>query len=136
MVEQSRAYDGPWNHIRADIEAGADANYTWFTRHLVEAPWNRGRAVVIGDAAHSCPPTIAQGAAQGLEDAAVLSELLVERDAVDQALWDDFHARRVSRAKAIVDASVQLGQWQLDGVRDADMGGLMFGVAQLTAARA
>ena len=73
MLEQSRAYDGPWNHIRADIEAGADANYTWFTRHLVDAPWNRGRAVVIGDAAHSCPPTIAQGAAQGLEDAAVLT---------------------------------------------------------------
>ncbi len=39
-------------------------------------------------------------------------------------------------AKAIVEASVQLGQWQLDGVRDADMGGLLFGVAQLTAARA
>lgn len=136
MVEQSRAYDGPWNHIRADIEAGADANYTWFTRHLVEAPWNRGRVVVIGDAAHSCPPTIAQGAAQGLEDAAVLTELLVERDAVDQAMWDAFHERRVARATAIVDASVQLGQWQLDGVRDADMGGLMFGVAQLTAARA
>ncbi len=136
MVEQSRAYDGPWNSIRADIEAGADANYTWFTRHLVDAPWNRGRAVVIGDAAHSCPPTIAQGAAQGLEDAAVLTELLVNRDAVDPALWDEFHDRRIARASAIVDASVQLGQWQLDGVRDADMGGLMFRVAQLTAARA
>lgn len=136
MVEQSRAYDGPWNSIRADIEAGADANYTWFTRHLVDAPWNRGRVVVIGDAAHSCPPTIAQGAAQGLEDAAVLTELLVGRDAVDETLWDEFHDRRIARASAIVDASVQLGQWQLDGVRDADMGGLMFRVAQLTAARA
>ncbi|WP_396646233.1 FAD-dependent monooxygenase [Microbacterium sp.] len=136
MVEQSRAYDGPWNSIRADIEAGADANYTWFTRHLVDAPWNRGRVVVIGDAAHSCPPTIAQGAAQGLEDAAVLTELLVGRDAVDDTLWDEFHDRRIARASAIVDASVQLGQWQLDGVRDADMGGLMFRVAQLTAARA
>ncbi|MDI9891514.1 FAD-dependent monooxygenase [Microbacterium sp. IEGM 1404] len=132
MVEQSRAYDGPWNSIRADIEAGADANYTWFTRHLVEAPWNRGRVVVIGDAAHSCPPTIAQGAAQGLEDAAVLTELLIDRDAVDQALWDAFHERRVARAEAIVDASAQLAQWQLDGVRDADASGLMFRVAQIT----
>lgn len=135
MIEQSRAYDGPWNSIRADIEAGADANYTWFTHHLVEEPWNRGRAVIIGDAAHSCPPTIAQGAAQSLEDAVVLCELLLERDVVDQALWDAFHARRLPRAAAIVEASVQLGQWQLDGVRDADMGGLMFRVAQLTAAR-
>ena len=78
MLDESRAYDGPWNSIRADLERGAHANYTWFTQHLVEAPWNRGRVVVIGDAAHSCPPTIAQGAAQGLEDALVLTELLVE----------------------------------------------------------
>ena len=77
MLEESRAYDGPWNAIRADLERGAHANYTWFTKHLIEGPWNRGRVVVIGDAAHSCPPTIAQGAAQGLEDALVLTELLV-----------------------------------------------------------
>ncbi|WP_109210334.1 MULTISPECIES: FAD-dependent monooxygenase [Microbacterium] len=129
MLEESRAYDGPWNSIRADLEGGAHANYTWFTKHIVEGTWNRGRVVLIGDAAHSCPPTIAQGAAQGLEDALVLTELLAGRDAVDAALWDEFHARRVPRAKAVVEASVQLGQWQLDGVRDADVAGLMFGVA-------
>lgn len=130
MLEESRAYDGPWNSIRADLEAGAHANYTWFTHHIVEEPWNRGRVVIIGDAAHSCPPTIAQGAAQGLEDAFVLTEVLTNRDAVDEGLWDEFHARRLPRAKAIVTASVQLGQWQLDGVRDADVPGLMFSVAR------
>jgi len=130
MLEESRAYDGPWNHIRGDLEKGAHANYTWFTKHIVEKPWNRGRVVIIGDAAHSCPPTIAQGAAQGLEDAVVLTELLVTKDAVDQALWDEFHARRLPRAKAVVEASVQLGQWQIDGNRDADAGGLIFGIAQ------
>ena len=130
MLEESRAYDGPWNSIRADLLAGAHANYTWFTQHLVPGPWNRGRVVIIGDAAHSCPPTIAQGAAQGLEDAFVLTQLLVERDAIDQTLWDEFHARRVPRASAVVEASVQLGQWQIDGNRDADAGGLIFGIAQ------
>lgn len=130
MLEESRAYDGPWNAIRADLENGARANYTWFTKHLVEEPWNRGRVVLIGDAAHSCPPTIAQGAAQGLEDALVLTELLTGRDGIDQRLWDDFHARRLPRAKAVVEASVQLGQWQIDGDRDADAGGLIFGIAQ------
>lgn len=130
MLEESRAYDGPWNAIRADLENGAHANYTWFTKHLVEAPWNRGHVVVIGDAAHSCPPTIAQGAAQGLEDALVLTELLVEFESLDKDLWDIFHARRMPRAKAVVDASVQLGQWQIEGNRDADAGGLIFGIAQ------
>jgi 2-polyprenyl-6-methoxyphenol hydroxylase-like FAD-dependent oxidoreductase len=132
MVDESRAYGGPWNSIRADLEAGAHANYTWFTTHFVEGGWNRGRVVLIGDAAHSCPPTIAQGAAQGLEDAVVLTELLVNRDVLDQQLWDDFHARRLPRAKAVVDASLQLGQWQLDGNRDADTAGLIFGLAKLT----
>jgi 2-polyprenyl-6-methoxyphenol hydroxylase-like FAD-dependent oxidoreductase len=129
MLEESRAYDGPWNSIRADLEAGAHANYTWFTKHIVPAPWNRGRVVIIGDAAHSCPPTIAQGAAQGLEDAYVLTELLVARDELDDALWDAFHARRLPRATAVVEASVQLGQWQIDGDRDADAPGLIFGIA-------
>jgi 2-polyprenyl-6-methoxyphenol hydroxylase-like FAD-dependent oxidoreductase len=130
MLEESRAYNGPWQKIRDDLASGAHANYTWFTQHLVDAPWNRGRAVIIGDAAHSCPPTIAQGAAQGLEDALVLTELLVARDAVDQALWDEFHARRLPRAQAVVAASSQLAQWQIDGDRDADAAGLIFGIAQ------
>ena len=133
MLEESRAYGGPWNAIRADLEKGAHANYTWFTKHLVTAPWNRGRVVIIGDAAHSCPPTIAQGAAQGLEDAFVLTELLTTRADLDQELWDAFHGRRIPRAQAVVEASVQLGQWQIDGNRDADAGGLIFGIAQTRA---
>jgi len=130
MLDESRAYAGPWDSIRADLEKGAHANYTWFTKHIVPGPWNRGRVVIIGDAAHSCPPTIAQGAAQGLEDAVVLTELLVGRDGLDQALWDEFHARRIPRATAVVEASSQLAQWQIDGDRDADAGGLIFGIAQ------
>ncbi len=130
MLEESAAYGGPWNSIRADLEAGAHVNYTWFTQHLVPAPWNRGRAVIIGDAAHSCPPTIAQGAAQALEDALVLTELLTRADALDSAVWDEFHARRLPRAQAVVDASVQLGQWQIDHDQQADAPGLIFGIAR------
>lgn len=130
MLEESAAYGGPWESIRADLKAGAEVNYTWFTTHLVPAPWNRGRTVIIGDAAHSCPPTIAQGAAQALEDAYVLTELLVGRDQLDQSLWDAFHERRIPRATAVVEASVQLGQWQLEHNRDADAPGLIFGIAK------
>jgi 2-polyprenyl-6-methoxyphenol hydroxylase-like FAD-dependent oxidoreductase len=129
MLQESAAYGGPWDDIRADLTAGAHVNYTWFTQHLVPAPWNRGRAVVIGDAAHSCPPTIAQGAAQALEDAVVLTELLLATDTVDDALWEEFHARRLPRVQAVVEASVQLGQWQIDHDRDADAAGLIFGIA-------
>lgn len=137
MIEQSQGYGGPWEQVRADLAAGAQVNYTWFTKHVVAAPWNRGRAVVIGDAAHSCPPTIAQGAAQGLEDALVLSEMLLSHDVVDQQLWDAFHERRIERATAIVDASVQIAEWQRDGGdHAADMSQLLAAVAQRVAVAA
>ena len=65
------------------------------------SPGIAGRAVVIGDAAQSRPPTIAQGAAQGLEDALVLTELLIaDGDAVDQALWDGV-PRQAPAARAV-----------------------------------
>ncbi len=125
MTELAAAYGGPWNEIRSSLDHGARINYTWFTSHLVEGPWNRGRIVIIGDAAHSCPPTVAQGAAMALEDAAVLAELLIAADHVTETLWKEFADRRMERATAVVRASVQLGQWMLDGVRDADVPGLM-----------
>ncbi|MWB98886.1 FAD-dependent monooxygenase [Agromyces seonyuensis] len=130
MRAASAAYGGPWEEIRASLGADSRVNYTWFTSHLVEGAWNRGRTVVIGDAAHSCPPTVAQGAAQALEDGTVLAELLLAADAVDEGLWAEFHARRVPRASAVVEASVQLGKWQLEHNRDADAAGLIFGISQ------
>jgi 2-polyprenyl-6-methoxyphenol hydroxylase-like FAD-dependent oxidoreductase len=114
MKELSAAYHGPWDDIRETLDDPSRVNYTWFETHVLDAPWNRGRVVLIGDAAHSCPPTIAQGAAQALEDAAVLAELLLAHDDLDQQLWDEFHARRVDRARTVVEASNQLAQWLLD----------------------
>lgn len=130
MRELSQAYHGPWDEIRETLTDPSKVNYTWFETHVLPAPWNRGRVVLIGDAAHTCPPTIAQGGAQALEDAAVLGQLLVERDVLDADLWDEFHARRVERARTVVDASNQLAQWQLDHVQ-GDIPSLMRTVAQL-----
>jgi 2-polyprenyl-6-methoxyphenol hydroxylase-like FAD-dependent oxidoreductase len=117
MKRLSEAYHGPWDEIRETLVEPDRIKYTRFETHVLTAPWNRGRVVVIGDAAHTCPPTLAQGGAQALEDAAVLTELLLEHDTVDQRLWDAFTARRYPRAKAVVDASNQLAQWLLDHER-------------------
>src|SRR5262249_10283124 len=107
-------------------------HYTWFETHVLPAPWHRGRVVLIGDAAHSCPPTLAQGGAQALEDAAVLSELLLAANKVDDQLWTAFTNRRFTRAKTVVDASNQLCQWLLDH-EQGDVPGLIAQVAQLVA---
>ena len=130
MRRLSEAYHGPWDAIRETLTDPSRINYTHFQTHLLDAPWNRGRVVLIGDAAHTCPPTLAQGGAMAREDAAVLAELLIEHDAVDQRLWDAFTARRHDRTKAVVDASNQLAQWQLDHER-GDVPGLVRRIAAL-----
>ncbi|MPQ99113.1 NAD(P)-binding protein [Modestobacter sp. I12A-02628] len=117
-------YHGPWDDIRALMDDPSKVNYTWFESHVLQGDWHRGRVVLIGDAAHCCPPTLAQGAAQALEDAAVLAELLLAADTLDDGLWAAFTARRADRATAVVEASVQLGQWLLDHER-GDVPGLM-----------
>ncbi|MDP9793002.1 2-polyprenyl-6-methoxyphenol hydroxylase-like FAD-dependent oxidoreductase [Catenuloplanes nepalensis] len=136
MRALSEAYHGPWDDIRPHLTDASRINYTWFETHLLDAPWHRGRVVLIGDAVHACPPTLAQGAALALEDAAVLAELLLSHATVTDALLTEFTDRRHARAKTVVHASVQLGQWLLDRDRDADVPGLMGRVAALVGAPA
>ncbi|PPF43315.1 2-polyprenyl-6-methoxyphenol hydroxylase [Pseudoclavibacter sp. AY1F1] len=133
MRDLAGSYGGPWQEIRDSLTESARVHYTLFTSHVVPDAWNRGRVVIIGDAAHSCPPTIAQGAAQASEDGLVLATMLLESDQLDQQFWDDFHARRIPRAAHVVEASTTLGQWQLEGKRDGNVPALMGGVAQLVA---
>ncbi|MFB4262356.1 FAD-dependent monooxygenase [Nonomuraea sp. GTA35] len=135
MRALAEGYGGAWDEIRADLTDPDRINYTWFESLLVDRPWNRGRVVLIGDAAHACPPTLAQGAAQCLEDAAVLAELLLAADRLGQELFDAFMDRRHGRVKAVVEASVRLARWQLDGVRDADVPGLMGAIAGMVTER-
>ncbi|GAB1338330.1 FAD-dependent oxidoreductase [Streptomyces sp. E-15] len=125
MRRLASAYGGFWPEITAHITDPAKVNYTWFDRLLVEGSWHRGRVVLIGDAAHCCPPTLAQGAALSLEDAWVLARLLTATETWDNALFQAYYERRMARVRPVVEASVQIGQWQLDGVRDADLPGLM-----------
>ena len=123
-------YHGPWDEIRPGLTDPSLVNYTWFETHVVPAPWHRGRVVLIGDAAHSCPPTLAQGGAQALEDAAVLAGLLLSHRTLNEELWAEFTARRYERAKAVVDASNQLSQWLLDH-EQGDVPGLIGRVTAL-----
>lgn len=59
-----------------------------------------------------------------LEDAAVLSELLITHPSVNDTLWAAFTARRHARVKWVIDASTEICQWLLDGTL-GDIPGLM-----------
>ncbi|WP_370964473.1 FAD-dependent oxidoreductase [Amycolatopsis sp. cg9] len=132
MRELASAYHGPWDDILATLDDPSRVNYTRFETHVLPAPWHRGRVVLIGDAAHACPPTLAQGGAQALEDAAVLGELLLGAETLDDTLWRAFAERRVARATAVVEASNQLCQWLLDH-EQGDVPGLMGRISALVA---
>jgi 2-polyprenyl-6-methoxyphenol hydroxylase-like FAD-dependent oxidoreductase len=127
----TEAYHGPWDEIRTAIDDPAAIHYTWFETHVLDVPWNRGRVVLIGDAVHTCPPTLAQGAALALEDAVVLAELITAADRVDDALLSSFAERRHPRVQRVVEASVQLARWQL-AREQGDIPSLMGRIAALT----
>ncbi|MGW0710042.1 FAD-dependent monooxygenase [Streptomyces sp. NPDC002643] len=99
---------GFWPAIRESVTQPGQVDYRSLDHLLVDSPWHRGRTIVIGDAAHACPPTLAQGAAMGLEDALVLAELLTNHDTLDQDLFDAFTARRFDRVRSVVRTSVEL----------------------------
>ncbi|MEJ2860409.1 FAD-dependent monooxygenase [Actinomycetospora flava] len=141
MRELAGHYGGPWTEIRERMTDPSRVNYTWFTHHLVDGPWHRGRVVLAGDAAHSCPPTLAQGAAMALEDASVLvEEVLAGHGDLDAALTA-YTTRRRERAGAVVAGSVQLARWLLDhepppqAGGNADVPGLMGRTAALLTQR-
>jgi hypothetical protein len=53
-----------------------------------------------------------------VEDATVLADLPISADYVTESLRKEFTDRRLDDARAVVEASVQLGQRMLKGVRD------------------
>jgi 2-polyprenyl-6-methoxyphenol hydroxylase-like FAD-dependent oxidoreductase len=122
MHERSEGYGGTWGKIRDTLGPDSDVSHTRIEWLLLEAPWYRGRAIVIGDAAHACPPLIAQGAAMCAEDAVVLAELVTGDLPIEQALAV-FMARRMPRVEIVVRNSMQLVRYEMgtDPHTDADV---------------
>jgi 2-polyprenyl-6-methoxyphenol hydroxylase-like FAD-dependent oxidoreductase len=112
MYERSAGYGGTWGAIRETIGPQSNVSHTRVEWLLVADPWYRGRAIVIGDAAHACPPLIAQGAAMCAEDAVVLAELVSGDLPVERAL-PAFMTRRMPRVELVVRNSMQLVRWEM-----------------------
>ncbi len=112
------AFENDVTPVRELLRAGFLEYWGGNTCDLPHVPnWNRGRCVIIGDAAHCPSPSSGQGASMALEDAIVLANCLQARlgpalhscaggmkhrqQLVEQGLTDFVAARR-KRVEAIV----------------------------------
>jgi 2-polyprenyl-6-methoxyphenol hydroxylase-like FAD-dependent oxidoreductase len=83
---------------------------------LVQEPWVKGRAVLLGDAVHAMTPNIGQGAGMAMEDAAVLAEELSASSSIDESL-KNYARRRKPRVESIVRVSREVGsEGQMSGI--------------------
>ncbi|MFJ9535814.1 FAD-dependent monooxygenase [Streptomyces sp. NPDC101225] len=135
LRERGAGYRGSWGKIIASLPEDTAVDHRWIETVLIDGPWHRGRTVVVGDAAHACPPLIAQGAAMCLEDAVLLAELATGSDPLERAL-EHFMSRRLPRVRMVLRNSLQLAEWEIHpGTPGADPARIMSETLQsLTAA--
>ncbi|MGI5452177.1 FAD-dependent monooxygenase [Streptomyces sp. CA-249302] len=125
MRERGAGYGGTWGKVIASLPDDTAVDYRWIEAVLVDEPWHRGRTMVVGDAAHACPPLIAQGAAMCMEDAVLLAELVTGEEPLEKAL-DHFMSRRLPRVQMVLRNSLQLAEWEIHpGTPGADPARIM-----------
>lgn len=73
LRERLRQYGSYVAEISATLNAASDIVYSPIEPLLLPWPWFRGRVVIGGDAAHTFPPHLTQGAAMAAEDGYVLA---------------------------------------------------------------
>jgi len=123
------SYTGLIAELKTLITDPAGVIYRPMESVLLPSPWMKGRVLLIGDAAHTTTPHLAQGAAMAIEDAVLLGELLASEEPL-QTLLEEFMRRRFDRVKFVVDSSLQIGRWEMEQWRgihnpQADPGGLL-----------
>ncbi|MEV4118588.1 FAD-dependent monooxygenase [Micromonospora sp. NPDC049645] len=106
-----RAYAGWASEVRAAIAAtpaAAIISVPAQDRPFLDR-WGTGPVALLGDAAHPMLPSLAQGAAQAVEDAVVLARHLGDAADVDAALRG-YEADRRDRVRLMVDGSFALSR--------------------------
>ncbi|QRK06860.1 FAD-dependent oxidoreductase [Archangium violaceum] len=132
MRDRLKEFGGLIGQLRERITDPKQVVYKPMEVIFVPEPWYRGRVVLIGDAVHATTPHLGQGAGMAIEDAVVLSELLAE-DAPVEALLSRFVRRRYERCKFIVESSIQIGDWEMQGASNADRTGIVKKMMDVTA---
>jgi 2-polyprenyl-6-methoxyphenol hydroxylase-like FAD-dependent oxidoreductase len=97
--------------VAASLDARSDIVYSPIEPILLPWPWFRDRVVIGGDAAHTSPPHLTQGAAMAAEDGYVLArEVLTGEGTVEERLMR-YSQMRYARSAFVYSFSYQ---WMLE----------------------
>lgn len=100
----------------AEVLGAIEAPFRWALFDRPALPrWSEGAAVLLGDAAHPMLPSLAQGAAQALEDAVALAARLDGAADIPAALRAHFAARRARVERVQAEARANLRRFHSDG---------------------
>lgn len=108
-LEMRLAFAGFSPRVRGWLDQAGDVWLWGLFRHPVARIWHRGRAAILGDAAHPMLPFLAQGANMALEDAWVLARTLAETDSVEVgfAAYQAARQARVTRVVAVANRNAR-----------------------------
>ena len=129
MRDRLKPFGGAIGQLTQEITNPGLVVYRPLESVFVPAPWHRGRAVLIGDAAHLITPHLGQGAAQAVEDAVVLADELRKNVSVEDSL-SRFERRRYERCKLILEASLEIGEEEMHPDPKRDLSPLMARVGE------
>lgn len=119
LAEQMRirlaGFTGIIGELREQITDNKRVVYRPMEVVFVPNTWYKGRAILIGDAAHTTTPHMGQGAGISVEDALVLAEELATEVPLDTKFMN-FMNRRYARCKMVCDNSQQIGEWEMQGI--------------------
>ncbi|MBR9843961.1 MAG: NAD(P)-binding protein [Rhodobacteraceae bacterium] len=99
-----KAFKGYGGEAKRMLDAVERVGYWGLFRHPVAPVWHKGRAAILGDAAHPTLPFMAQGAVMAMEDAWVLADALDGADDIEAGLAA-YQARREGRVKKVIEAA-------------------------------
>jgi 2-polyprenyl-6-methoxyphenol hydroxylase-like FAD-dependent oxidoreductase len=97
--------------VAVSLDQNSDIVYSPIEPVLVPWPWFRGRVVIGGDAAHTSPPHLTQGAAMAAEDGYVLAREVLDGEGPLDARLMRYSQMRYARSAFVYSFSYQ---WMLD----------------------
>ena len=107
-------YDEGCRKMLQLIRKEYDPNEVWVILDHDPAPYyNKGRIAMMGDAAHATAPFTGNGAAQAIEDSAVLNALFAQVNTLDDihCALAAFDAARRPRSSRVVEIAREVGQF-------------------------